>query len=159
MFLPPELTFPKDFSERLELPINFTWNETTDKDGDPITYRHIVWQVDEVMDDNQAKPITGSSGNFGYGKKCALWTFLIGLMLLAILYFLGLKDRIKVLIWLALGVIILTILAYFYCKKSGNSNSYSVTNLEPNKSYFWKVIAEDGNGGKTESEIWRFDVK
>jgi mono/diheme cytochrome c family protein len=31
--------------------------------------------------------------------------------------------------------------------------------LKPGRSYFWKVIAEDGNGGMTESETRRFVVK
>jgi hypothetical protein len=44
--------------------------------------------------------------------------------------------------------------------QSGTGNlSTTVTRLEPGRSYFWKVIAEDGKGGSIESETRRFTVK
>lgn len=45
----------------------------------------------------------------------------------------------------------------------GRSNetklSRSVPHLEPGRSYYWKVIVEDGRGGVSESVIRRFTVK
>jgi hypothetical protein len=37
--------------------------------------------------------------------------------------------------------------------------STTVARLEPGRSYFWKVIAEDGKGGSVESETRRLTVK
>ena len=37
--------------------------------------------------------------------------------------------------------------------------SKTVSGLESGKAYFWKVIAEDGKAGKTESETWRFTTR
>jgi Divergent InlB B-repeat domain len=42
---------------------------------------------------------------------------------------------------------------------SGETLSQAVGKLTSGKGYFWKVIAEDGNGGSTESETRRFTVK
>lgn len=31
--------------------------------------------------------------------------------------------------------------------------------LSPNTKYYWKVVANDKNGGKTESSVWNFTTE
>jgi hypothetical protein len=74
--------------------IRFTWDPATDSDGDPVTYRHCVWGVDE---------------RFAFSK----------------------------------------------CTPAPGQATSHEADLEPAQDYFWKVIAEDGKGGSTESETRR----
>lgn len=43
----PVLVFPKNNKTHLAKTVTFTWKTASDLDGDPITYRHCVWDVDE----------------------------------------------------------------------------------------------------------------
>jgi hypothetical protein len=47
---------------------------------------------------------------------------------------------------------------YAVCASPSQERSRTVT-LEPDRDYFWKVIAEDGRGGNTESATWRVTAK
>jgi hypothetical protein len=37
-----------------------------------------------------------------------------------------------------------------------NSPSYIISGLDTNKTYFWKIVAKDNNGGITVGDVWRF---
>jgi hypothetical protein len=56
----PVLTFPADYypdhKTDLALPITFTWNTATDPDGDVVTYRHCVWALGQLPDNNKCVP-------------------------------------------------------------------------------------------------------
>ncbi|WP_075780375.1 PQQ-binding-like beta-propeller repeat protein [Marinitoga sp. 1137] len=41
-------------------------------------------------------------------------------------------------------------------ESSYESTTITISNLEEDKTYYWKVIANDGNRGETESEIYKF---
>ena len=43
----PSLGFPEDWKTDLTGPVDFTWNNITDRENDPLTYRHCVWPVKE----------------------------------------------------------------------------------------------------------------
>ncbi|WP_223645656.1 VWD domain-containing protein [Corallococcus sp. EGB] len=75
----------------------FKWKEAYDKDGDMVSYRHCVWNVN-------------------------------------------------------------TRFTFAACTKVGAEQSRTAT-LEGGRDYFWKVLAEDGQGGTTESPTWRVTVK
>ena len=69
----------------------------------------------------------------------------------------GLKKKPGLLVLTALIILAVVIIAYFRCGRS--TISKTVSNLEPGKAYFWKVIAEDGKGGTVESETRRIEIK
>ena len=92
---------------------------------------------------------------------------LVDVVLVLLIIFMGLRRRPVV-----LGVLVCVIIAAaglaFYFRRTDFasptiSRSVARTNkgmdLEPGKGYFWKVIVDDGNGGSTESETRRFEVK
>ncbi len=37
--------------------------------------------------------------------------------------------------------------------------SYTVSELSPGTTYHWKVVADDGNGGRAESEVRNFTTQ
>lgn len=43
----PQLVVPKDFATGLPSELVFNWRPTKDRDGDPVTYRHCVWEVEK----------------------------------------------------------------------------------------------------------------
>jgi hypothetical protein len=93
----PGLVGPKDF-EIASATVTFKWEGTSDKDQDPVVYRHCVWPVD---------------------------------------------DR-------------FTLQA---CDSKPTQELSKTVTLEAGRDYFWKVIAEDGRGGSSESNTWRMTAK
>ena len=39
-----------------------------------------------------------------------------------------------------------------------NDSSYLIENLSSGKTYYWKVVAKDTNGGKTIGQVWSFKI-
>lgn len=84
---PPVLGFPERFKTDVKLPLEFTWDRAADKDGDPVTYKHCVWDVKEPFHLNKCVVSTGQtttsfrSGRFFY----PFLILLIGLLLLLLL--------------------------------------------------------------------------
>jgi hypothetical protein len=165
----PVLGFPEDWKLDVAGPVDFTWNSTSDLNGDPVTYKHCVWQVKERFNFNKcvlaAGPglTTSSSSWWRGGLFCAALVLLLGLLLLAILLWLGLKKKPVLLYLLLIGILVGVVIAFYVGKSKSQTGSgtlaKSVSMLQPGKAYYWKVIAEDGKGGTVSSEIRRFEIK
>jgi hypothetical protein len=54
---PPQLVVPKDFATALPPSLVFSWRPTKDKDGDPVTYRHCVWEIEKPFTLNNCVPV------------------------------------------------------------------------------------------------------
>ena len=59
--------------------------------------------------------------------------------------------------YVAATILVAAILAYFIGRAQPVATT--VAQLEPGTAYLWKVIAEDSNGTRVESETRRFTVK
>ncbi|HVI72652.1 MAG TPA: hypothetical protein VM656_14355, partial [Pyrinomonadaceae bacterium] len=120
-----------------------------------------VWPTTELFHLNKCTAATGQTGATSLRGRVfhPVVVALIGLVLLVVLYFLGLRRRPWVL-GLAVVIIVAAVLLTFYLHR-GNQQTLAQTGsgLESGKAYYWKVIIEDGKGGTTESEMRRFDVK
>ena len=76
----------------------------------------------------------------------------------------GLKGRKKILAMIA--VLIISGLFMVSCSKSSDNGApatavstdvtFQVDNLSPNVKYFWKVEANDGNGGVSSTSVMEF---
>ena len=159
---PPVLGFPEGFKNDVRLPLEFTWDRTADKDGDPVTYKHCVWDIKEPFHLSKCVVSTGQtttsfrSGRYFY----PLLILLIGLLFLLLLFFLGFRRRPWVLAVIAVVILVGVVFA-FYLKRGANPQTLtaqSVSPLQAGKAYYWKVIVEDGKGATVESETRRFDV-
>lgn len=161
----PTLVFPPDRATNLVGPISFTWNHANDADGDPITYRHYVWPVNDRPNNNNAKPVVLQAGLSGGGDACARLAAWLACLLLAALVLLGLKKRPGLPIVLVLAILAVVALVYYRGRRANVpvTNAQMVTatvvDLQPHQAYFWKVIAEDGQGGTVESETRRLEMK
>jgi hypothetical protein len=151
----PVLTFPESFAIDLAKPVTFTWNKASDPDGDTVTYRHCVWEVKERYTFRKCDATSAQTPSWGRGTVYALLAAMAGLLLLALLIFLGANRRLLILLVIA---ILAAIILAFYLGWAG-ALSREVSQLESGKAYYWRVIAEDGKGGSTESETRRFSVK
>ena len=128
-----------------------------------MTYRHCVWPVRERfhLKNCVAFPVQTTSSWRG-GIFQALLVALIGLLLLVFLIWLGLKKKQPILLYLLVVAVLIGIIVAFYVGRNRSSSAIlakSVPGLESGTAYYWKVIAEDGKGGTTESETRRFEIK
>jgi hypothetical protein len=150
----PVLESPAD-SVELSGSVKFDWTRTLAATGGPVTYRHCVWNGDESYDLNKCTAIAFErppgvlySGAIG----------LIGLLLFAIiLFFMAFKHKRAVLALLAIIVLAAALAAMYASRTAGLTTT--VARLETGKMYFWRVIAEDGEGGVVESPTRSFLVK
>ena len=154
---PPVLTYPKDFDTVNTAHVDFSWNNTTDKDGDTLSYKLYVWPVNDMPDINNAIPVSFKTSLWSGGIKYAFIVGLIGLLLFLLLFFIGLRKKRGLLVLLAIVILAAVIIAYFL---GGRNNRFKEgTDLQPGKAYFWKVITEDGHGGSVESETRRIQIR
>jgi hypothetical protein len=150
----PTLVYPEN-NANLATPIKFTWNTTTDPDGDVVTYRQCVWVAGELPTFNHcdANPIKATW--MSRGVVYVVLFVLIICLLVAVLIFVIMRPR-RALAGLAIAILAALILVFYFGGIGSNRAYKTVNELEPGKSYLWKVIAEDGKGGTTESETRRF---
>jgi VIT1/CCC1 family predicted Fe2+/Mn2+ transporter len=153
----PVLVFPENFKTDLVKPFTFTWNKASDLDGDPLTYRHCVWEVKQRYSFKDCDAASVQTTSWDRGFLYAALVALLGCLLFAVLILMGMKNRRGLLILVALAILAAVILAFYIGWT--RTVSRTVSELESGKAYFWKVIAEDGKGGSTESETRRFAIK
>lgn len=155
----PALIFPENFKTGLAAPVSFAWSTTHDLDGDPVTYRHCVWEVKKRFTLDDCKVVA---------DRTASWRGSILVAFLGCLVSVVLIDRKKRPGRLGLmAIAILAMVSFgFSCSgkkpitnNEGRPFTRTVSELEPGKAYYWKVIVEDGKGGTTESETRRFEIR
>ena len=162
----PTLTSPQDYydSNKTDLagPVTFTWNTVADADGDVVTYRHCVWVFGQIPDNNKCV-LTTVQGTAR--RKAAFWiTLLVLIICLLLLLFLLLVRRQRqpvLLVLLAIVILVSAIVAIYLRRTTPGTGTVAKTmsELQPGKDYSWKVIAEDGKGGISESETRRFKMR
>lgn len=152
----PALGLPADFSENLALPIKFTWTRAVDTERDGVTYRHCVWSASELFDYNKCTPFAEPFAT-GDSLLYALIALLILLLILLLLYLTVLRHRRGLLALVALLLLPAVVIAF----QAGRAEILDTTmaNLDSGGSYFWKVIAEDGEGAIAESPTRRLTVQ
>ena len=159
----PALAGPADNKIDLVKPVTFTWANASDSDGDPVIYRLCVWAVEAAYDFSRCDTPAGPSTLRVSGIRCAVLVALIGSVLFVVLIAVGAIKNRRYGIWVVLAILIAVVIAFYFCKTGTGTSapplSRSVTELESGKAYFWKVIAQDNQGGSTESETWRFTTK
>lgn len=155
----PVLVFPEAFKTDVAIPVTFTWNKTSDREGDPLTYRHCVWEVNNRYSLNACDVVSIQTAWWRSGIFYAVLVALLGCLLLAVLIFMGMKKRPWFLGFVAIVIVAAVILAFYVGRTGSKTLARTVSGLEPGKAYYWKVVAEDGKGGTVESETRRFEIK
>ena len=152
---PPLLELPADNAD-LSGPVRFTWTRTSDADGGAITYRHCVWNAGQLYDFNRCGAVA-DRGPLAGSVLYALIVSVIGMLILLVLHLMGMAQRRFVLAFVVLAILPAVVLA-LYLGRSPVVDA-AVGQLESGRVYFWKVIAEDTEGGTTESQTRRFIVR
>lgn len=165
----PVLVFPEENKVAIVKPATFTWNQAIDADGDPLTYTHYVWPVDETPNHNHANPVLIQNSPSGKSNFCFLLVGLLGCLLFTSLIFWSIKKKPCIPVIGAIAILATVALAYYFshCGMASKIDTRLVTKtvtntvseLKSGKAYFWKVVAEDGKGGTVESETRRFEIK
>lgn len=155
----PVLTFPEDNAVvSSTTPVSFDWDSATDADGDAVSYRHCVWPASELYDSNKCVPILTHTGGAS-GVSCTWWLLVLAILLLIVLVRIFVKKRPQLAL-LAIVLLLALVIVYLLCPcGSRGALSKRVTGLKAGQTYYWKVLADDGKGGTTESRTFYLDVK
>jgi hypothetical protein len=151
----PTLESPADNAE-LSASSKFTWTRVSLPDGKRLTYRHCLWSAAQLYDFNKCTTIADDD----LGRRALLFggiAALIGLLLLLLLFFTHRKYRLALLAFVTIAVVAAVLIAVYFIRTSAPSTT--VAQLERGKVYFWKVTAEDGEGGTVDSPTRRFTVR
>ena len=158
----PALIYPANGQEGVGESVDFQWEESIDPDKDPVTY-YLYYSDDADFSDVTPVIIASlqnnnvqyaSIGSFGTILiVMALFTFTIGIA----------KNRKRMSVLIAILVIAGMLLTSCgevddllggiipFLKDASNGISRTVTGLVTGGSYCWKVVADDGSGGQSES--------
>ena len=167
----PALVFPAHGQRGLGKKVGMKWKKSKDPDGDLVTYDvHICSDESLTTDCTTGTNILSLLNTNIYYAGVGMYGigFLFVGMIVTFLY--GSNNK-KNLALLAASVLIATILliscggggsggvsgAVISSEYTGDEISYSV-DLEAGTTYYWKVVAEDGNGGEASSEVRSFET-
>lgn len=156
----PKLFFPEDNKENITSTINFTWDKSSDMDGNPITYKHCIWSMKEKPTFNSCDSVSSQTVSSSGFNQYIVLVILLGSLIFVLLILVGLKKRHDILVLFALAILIALIVAYLFGQSGTvvSQDTQTVSSLKSGNTYYWKVIAEDDKGGSTESETRRFTV-
>ncbi len=157
-----DLISPTDDSTVESEAVNFRWQKSIDPNGEPIDY-YLFYCENEEMEECVIEKI-GHDDLELIGAKNINYLFLAGTL---VPFFFVKKKK---------GLLIVMILfsTFFVSCDDGKSFlnnfipnisatdteiSFTASNLKSNTTYFWKVIAINESGDKTESTSWSFTVK
>jgi hypothetical protein len=157
----PSLISPGNGSKGLGNTVGFKWKESNDPDGDAVTYS---LYVDEDPAFANTEPITlaslGSKGTLYAGAMGPM----AGMLFVGIVLAGGALGRRRLILLLA--VLALAGLLMASCGSVGSSGqtddgeaTLEVSGMKDSTTYYWKVVAEDGKGGATESEVRTFTTE
>lgn len=152
----PRLVSPADGRTGLGTTVEFRWLKSTDPDGDPVTYTLYVCDTSGcIKRENTASLINRNMFYAGTGP---------GLLVFGIMLAGGMRGKRKTA--LLLIMVMAASLFLISCGSGGGGETVpaadgneivrTVSGLKPATTYYWKVLADDGNRGITESEVRSF---
>ncbi|HBI24599.1 MAG TPA: hypothetical protein DDX84_10455, partial [Nitrospiraceae bacterium] len=160
----PDLIEPANGVTGMPAILTLKWGISTDADGDPVTYRLYIGTDPGFAD---VSPIILASAADDDSSAMAM-RYSIGIIgLFGIIAVGRLSSNRKRMGLFIIIFIMVTGFIFTSCGSSGGGNgnkngsdnksyeSYTI-NLQPNTTYYWKVVADDGEGGVTDSDTYSF---
>ena len=158
----PVLVSPVYNAVGVTQPVNFTWEKSTDPDGDSIAYR-LYYSTDSGFVNSTSSLVADNKA--GSNNAYAFWS--ISMMSVGIVLAGRRECRRFLASLLALGILMAMLLGA--CGGGGgggyipvpDNNVYHILpdTLNASTQYYWKVSADDGRGGITYSETWTFTTE
>ena len=158
----PVLKYPANGASGVPADATFIWDEVTDADGDTVTY-HLYVDTDQTF--ASTTPVEVSVGNSivligGVGSVFGL--AFVGLI--------GSKRRRG---WLGfIAILVVVVVLAMACgdlpgtgdgtdnpQPGEGESGATVPGIQEGTTYYWKIVADDGNGGLTESDVWSFTTR
>jgi hypothetical protein len=157
----PKPRYPANQQKDLETTIQMQWEEATDPDGDTVTYELRV-----ATDQAFSTPIV--AGKAPVAKTGTLFAGTgAGFIVIGVAFMGTARGRKGLMLIAALTVLVGT--ALVGCGASGGNGasqpqspaiiSRQVSGLQTSTTYYWKVVADDGNGGVAESDVMTFTTQ
>ena len=152
----PALVSPADGETGVGTTATFEWKTSTDPDGDEITYR-LTYCTDRTLEScSHGVTCPGTTGICFAGS---------GLLFLGFVMTRGGRGR-KYILMLMMAMLLTTGIFIVSCSSGSDSDSggstnmtYQVSGLANATTYYWKVVADDGKGGKTSSPAQSFTTQ
>ncbi len=157
-----------DSQTPLSTTMTFIWEKSTDLDGDLVTYQHCLRVGNDRFNDKKdCKPVTETGIHFMHQKALFAGLGIPGLLTVGFILMCGVGGRRSVMIGI---VVMATFSLLLSCGKESvgvtqppdhslrrpNEVRFTISDLPPDTIFFWKVIAEDSKGGRSESLIKEF---
>jgi hypothetical protein len=169
----PSLHLPEDGATGVALPVQFQWLKSKDIDAESVTYH--LWfctnpgylgctPVDIAS--STTTTATASSASFLRNTLAGLGGYGAGMLLAGFAIAGGVRSRRKIFFFIA--VLAISVMAATACGKKTETVSVpvavdqstlmskSISDLKSQTTYYWKVVADDGNGALIESETRSF---
>ncbi len=155
----PRLRHPGDHEEGLDTSLDMEWDSVTDPDGD-----HVSYELRISTDSNFSAPMVVNTASAGKTSGTLFAGTGLGFIFFGFVFAGTARGRKGLLIVAA--VVILAGSTIVGCSvgkagppASGAVVSQPVSGLQTATTYYWKVVASDGNGGVTESDTSSFSTK
>jgi hypothetical protein len=169
----PSLFQPEDLAIGVAIPVQFQWVKAKDADGEPVAY-HLWYCTNPSMfgctpvdvASSTTTTATASAGSSLRGTLAGLGGYGAGILLAGFAIAGGVRSRRKIFFFIA--VLAISVMATTACGKKTETVSVpvavdqstlmtkSVSGLRSGTTYYWKVVADDGNGALIDSETRSF---
>jgi Big-like domain-containing protein len=163
----PDLFSPEDGATGVALPVQFQWVRSTDIDGEPVTYNLWFCTNPGFLGCNpvQVTSTTVTAGSSLRNTPAGLGGYGAGMLLAGFAIVGGVRFKRKIFFFIA--VLAISGMMVAACGKTKTNTvtatpdpstliTKSVSDLKPETTYYWKVVADDGNGALIESETRSF---
>lgn len=161
-----KLLFPANGQQGLSDNLTFRWEQSVDPDGDPVSYTLFVCE-----DPNPLMCAPTLEAALAVGTSFAAFSYGVGFFLVGIVFFTwGNKRSAGERTGRWGGMLLLAGMVLAACSSSGGNNvpagagtnseiSRPAQTLRTGTQYFWTVLAKDGKGGETQSDVWHFTTQ
>ncbi|MDX1815725.1 MAG: choice-of-anchor D domain-containing protein, partial [Thermodesulfobacteriota bacterium] len=159
----PALVLPADGATGLPTSVTFEWNNSTDADGDTVTYDLYVCTDNTFATCSpvNSAPITASAtGATGFAFAASG----MGVMFFGVAFVAGIGRKKTVALLLAMALAAGVLMVACGDDDGGSSSphgqvSFTQSGLTTTTTYYWKVVANDGSGGSTDSATRSFTTQ
>ncbi len=149
----PNLISPADGQQGLSTNVTLEWQPSTDPDGDVVSYDvYNCMDSDPVNNCTRLAEVASLNTGLGNGVYVAGLGLGGGIMILGITLTGGIRSRRQTAFLVAL-LVITSMLGSCGGNDGTGNKTYTVSGLDTGSTYYWAVVANDGNGGETSSVV------
>jgi hypothetical protein len=164
--LPPSLVYPSNNATGVEIPVTLQWNQSYEESGESLSTDQLNFKLTYCKDSQftGCTPIDVTWTMLDEAKVTPTTLFIILLTLIATAL-LGQKSHHKKNLCLIMALVAVISLGQLSCgsndtKKVPNAQianiDYTLSDLDPNTTYYWKVGVQANSNDLVESPTWSF---